>query len=67
MTGRSLRTRKNLALFDSLASMLKQLSIEADLNDSEAYALAGITDSLNEIRNEYVERKLSELEAGDLG
>jgi len=55
-------SRKSLSLFDKLASLLKRLSVDSDLNDDEAGALADVTDEVNDIREQYTERKIDEIE-----
>lgn len=53
---------KSLSLFDRLTSALKRLCVESDLNEDEASTLAGIVDDVNEVREQYTERRLDELE-----
>ena len=55
-------SKKSLSLFDKLASLLKRLSVDSDLNDDEASALADVTDEVNDIRDQYTDRKIVEIE-----
>ncbi len=54
-------TRHSLSLFDRVALLLKRLTLDTDLNDKEGAALAKVTDDVNEVREEYVDRKMDEL------
>jgi len=49
-------SRHSLRLWDRLASLLKRLTVDSDLNDIEAGALAGITDNVNLVRDKYTDR-----------
>lgn len=54
-------SRHSLRLWDRLASLLKRLTVDADLDDSEAGALARVTDDVNLVRDKYTDRKIVEL------
>ncbi len=54
-------SRHSIRLWDRLASLLKRLTVDSDLNDIEAGALAGITDDVNLVRDKYTDRKIVEL------
>ena len=54
-------TLNNLRLWDRLASVLKRLSLDTDLNDEEGAALAKVTDDVNEVRDKYTDRKVDEV------
>ncbi len=57
----SLVSRHSMGLWDRLASLLKRLTVDSDLNDSEAGALARVTDNVNLVRDKYTDRKIVEL------
>jgi hypothetical protein len=54
-------SKYSIGLWDRLASLLKRLTVDSDLNDSEAGALARVTDEVNLVRDEYTDRKIVEL------
>ncbi len=54
-------SRHSLRLWDRLASLLKRLTVDADLDDSEAGALARVADDVNLVRDKYTDRKIVEL------
>jgi len=54
--------KHSLSLFDRIALLLKRLTLDTDLNDSEGKALAAVTDSVNNVREDYVDRKSEEIE-----
>ena len=51
----------SLRLWDRLASALKRMTLDSDLNDKEGAALAKITDEVNEVRKKYTDRKVEEV------
>lgn len=51
----------SLRLFDRLASVLKRLTLDTDLNDEEGAVLAKVTDKVNDIRDKYTDRKAEEV------
>ena len=54
-------SKHSLSLFDRVALLLKRLTLDTDLNDDEGAALARVTDDVNEVRGQYVDRKVEEL------
>jgi hypothetical protein len=54
-------TLNSLRLWDRLASALKRVTLDTDLNDEEGAALADVTDEVNEIRSKYTDRKVEEV------
>ena len=54
-------TLNSLRLWDRLASALKRVTLDSDLNDEEGAALACITDEVNEVRDSYTDRKVEEV------
>lgn len=54
-------SKHGLSLFDRVAHLLKRLTLDAGLNDKEGAALAKATDEVNEVRGQYVDRKVEEL------
>ena len=67
LAGTGSMSRRSLKLFDRLASLLKRLTLEGDLNDGEGEALAKVTDEVNTVREEYVDRKAEEFKCEPSG
>ena len=51
-----------LEIFDKLSSYLKRLTLECDLSSEEAGDLSHVADELNDVREQYVDRKLDQCE-----
>ena len=54
-------SKNSLRLFDRLASLLKRLTLDADLNEEEGAALSQVTDNVNSVREKYTDRKVEEV------
>ncbi len=54
-------TKLILKAFDYLVNMMKGLTLSGELNDEEASKLATVVDDVNQVREQYVDRKTREL------
>jgi hypothetical protein len=51
-------------LFERIVFSAKRLVLDYDLSDNEAKEIAAATDKVNEIREQYTDRKLDEVDNG---
>lgn len=53
-----MKTMKTLLLFDNMTLAIKKLVLDCDITSEEAGDLAHIADELNDVRENYINRKL---------
>ena len=53
--------KRSIGLFDKVAHLLKRLVLDTDLSDEEGAALAEVTDNVNTVRENYVDRKVDSI------